>query len=128
MAQPTKNFDADGAITAFSIVAPSATAGKVALGAAATDKLLGITTIVPAKDGEPVDVVLGDIAPLKLAGPVDPGDFVTSDNAGLGVVAAPVAGTSCRTIGMALEGGVAGDIIDVRVQPGSITTPAEPVG
>lgn len=124
MAQPTKNYDAGAVIPAFTIVKPGLSDVAVIAAAAATDKLLGITTIVPAKAGEPVDVVIDDIAPLKLGGPVDFGDLVTSDDAGLGVKAAPAAGTSCRTIGVAHESGVEGDIINVHVQPGMVTTPA----
>lgn len=123
MAQQTKNFDAGAGITAFSIVKPGAVDTAVILAAAAGDKLLGITTIVPSLIGEPVDVIMDGPAPLKLGGPVDIGDFVTSDAAGLGLKAAPGAGTSCRTIGMALQSGILGDVIDVDVEPGQITTP-----
>ena len=124
MAQETKNFDAGADITAFSIVKPGADDKHVVLAAAATDKLLGVTTIVPSKAGEPADVTYRGVAPVKLAGPVALGDFITANGAGLGIKAAPGVGAHVRTIGTALEDGAAGDIVDIDVQPGAITNPA----
>ncbi|WP_439363087.1 capsid cement protein [Bradyrhizobium sp. DASA03005] len=116
----TKSYTAEGAISANAIVKVGANDYGILQGAAATDKLIGITTEVAAVLGEQADVVLEGIADLKLGGAVARGDLLTSDAAGLGVTAAPAAGSNNRIIAMALISGVAGDLIPVKVLPGSL--------
>ena len=116
-----KSFVAEAVIAAARIVKPGAAAYGVLQGAAATDKIIGITTEVSADAvGERVDVVLDGIADLKLGGTVAAGDLLTSDATGQGVVAAPAAGVNNRIIAVALIAGVSGDIIPVSVEPGSV--------
>lgn len=115
----TKSYTAEGAISANSIVKVGANDYGILQGAAATDKLIGITTEIAASSGERTDVVLEGIADLKLGGTVARGDLVTSDASGQGVTAAPAAGSNNRIVGMAIISGVAGDIIPVKVAPGS---------
>ncbi|MCA1381293.1 capsid cement protein [Bradyrhizobium sp. BRP23] len=116
----TKSYTAEGAISANSIVKVGANDYGILQGAAATDKLIGITTEVAAVLGERADVVLEGIADLKLGGAVARGDLLTSDATGQGVTAAPAAGSNNRIIAMALISGVAGDVIPVKVAPGSL--------
>lgn len=114
-----KSFNAGGAILANSIVKVGANDYDALQGAAATDKLIGITTEVAAATGERVDVILDGVADLKINGAVARGDLLTSDATGLGVTAAPVAGTNNRIIGVAMISGVAGDIIPCFLSLGS---------
>jgi len=116
----TKSYAAEGAISANIIVKVGANDYGILQGAAATDKLIGITTEIPAISGERADVVLEGIADLKIGGAVARGDLLTSDASGQGVTAAPAAGSNNRIIGMALISGVAGDIIPVKVAPSSL--------
>ncbi|PPQ17959.1 DUF2190 domain-containing protein [Bradyrhizobium sp. AC87j1] len=116
----TKSYTAEGAISANTIVKVGANDYGILQGAAATDKLIGISTEIPAISGERADVVHEGIADLKLGGTVARGDLLTSDATGQGVTAAPAAGSNVRIIGMALISGVVGDIIPVKVAPGSL--------
>ena len=111
----TKSYTAEGAIGANLIVKVGAADYGVLVAAAATDKLIGISTEVSAASGERLDVVHSGIADLKLGGTVARGDLLTSDASGQGVTAAPSAGTNNRIIAMALISGVSGDVIPVLV-------------
>lgn len=113
----TKSYNAGGALTANSIVKVGTNDYDVLLGAAVSDKLIGITTEIASVSGERADVILIGIADLKINGTVARGDQLTSDASGLGVTAAPGAGTNNRVIGIAQIAGVAGDIIPVLVAP-----------
>lgn len=116
----TKSYNAAAAVTANSIVKPGSNDYDVVLGAAASDALIGVTTEVAAASGERCDVIQEGIADLKINGTIARGGLVTSDASGLGVAAAPSAGTNNRIIGIALISGVAGDIIPVQLSPGSV--------
>jgi hypothetical protein len=113
----TKSFNAGGALLANSIVKAGANDYDVLQGAAATDVLIGITTEVASNSGERADVIMIGIADLKINGVVARGAQLTSDATGLGISAAPAAGSNNRIIGTALISGVAGDIIPVLVGP-----------
>lgn len=115
----TKSFNAGGAIAAYSIVKAGANDYDVLQAAAATDKPLGVTTELAAVLGERVDVVLGGIVDVKINGTVTRGDPICSDASGLGVTAAPVAGTNNGVIGRAVISGVAGDIVPVLLANGT---------
>lgn len=121
MAQTAKNFDASAAIAAFSIAKPGATDGSVVPAVASTDKLLGVTTGIASDSGEPCDVILEGPAEVKLGGPASFGDLLTADANANAIVAAPAAGAHCRIVGIALESGVAGDVISLDVFPGQIS-------
>ena len=62
--------------------------------------------------GDVIDVAEGGTADVLLGGSVSIGDWVGPDANGKGVAA-----TSGRAIGYALEAGVSGDLIEVRIQP-----------
>lgn len=114
----TKNYVAEGAISAARIVKVGANDYGVLLAAAVSDKLLGVSTEdVDSASGERIDVIHEGIASLKLGGTVARGDFLTTDASGQGVTAAPGAGTNNQVIGKALISGVSGDIIPVLVAP-----------
>ncbi len=116
----TKSYTAEAAITAYSIVKVGAADGGALLGAAVSDALIGVSTEIAAAAGEMVDVVHSGIAEVKLGGTVARGAPVTSNASGLGVAAAPAAGTNNRIIGFAQVSGVSGDVIPVLLSLGSI--------
>lgn len=123
MANPEfiKVFTADAAIGKFRIVKAGAADNSVALGAAATDKVLGVANSLGADAaGDRVDVVLGGSADVVYGGTVAAGDLLTSDAAGAAVTAAPAAGVNNRVVGLALKAGVAGDIGSVLIFPSQI--------
>lgn len=116
----TKSYTAEGAISANRFVKVGAADYGVLAAAAATDKIIGISTEIDASTGERTDVVHEGIADLKLGGTVARGDLLTSDASGQGVTAAPAAGSNNRVGAMALVSGVVGDIIPVKVLQGSL--------
>lgn len=116
----TKSYTAEGAISANRFVKVGAADYGVLAAAAATDKIIGISTEIDASSGERTDVVHEGIADLKLGGTVARGDLLTSDASGQGVTAAPAAGSNNRIGAMALVSGVVGDIIPVKVVQGSL--------
>lgn len=109
-----KAYVASGAIAAYSVVKPGATAGTVALATAATDKILGAVGELPVVDGERVDVILDGIADMRAGGTISAGDLLTAAAGGAVVVAA--AGN--RIVGMALNAAVSGDRLPVFLTQG----------
>ncbi|MDP2805450.1 MAG: DUF2190 family protein [Gallionellaceae bacterium] len=113
-----KNFKAEAAIAAFTIVKHGAADGQVLTAAAVADKLFGVSTDIPAAINERCDVILGGLADVLYGGAVTRGDLLTSDASGRAVAAAPAAGTNNRIIGMAVVSGVLGDIGQVDINQG----------
>lgn len=111
----SRNYNAEGAINAYSIVKYGANDYGALQAGAATDKLLGVSTDIAAASGEPVDVIYEGIATVKLGGTVTRGDWLVSDASGNAIVSAAAAGTNNESIGKALQSGVSGDLIDVLV-------------
>jgi hypothetical protein len=103
------NFNAGAAIAPYTIVKYTANPYEVTPAAAATDKIIGVSKEVNVAQNQPVDVQLDGIGFVKVgAAGVTQGDLVTSDVNGNAVTAAPAAAANNRTLGMALETGVAG--------------------
>jgi hypothetical protein len=102
------------------IVKFTANPGEVTPGAAAADKLIGVSVpTVTAPATQRVDVVHEGITEVKLGvGGCAAGDLITSDATGQGVVPAPAAGTNNGIIGRSLLAGVAGDIVPVLISIG----------
>jgi hypothetical protein len=111
----TKSHTAEAAISANRFVKPGAADYGVVTAAAATDKIIGITTEIDAATGERTDVVLEGIADLKLGGTVARGDMLTSDATGQGITATPAAGANVRIGAMAMISGVIGDVIPAKI-------------
>ncbi|WP_374631807.1 DUF2190 domain-containing protein [Ferrovibrio sp.] len=120
----TKTRTASGAIAARRIVKFTANDGEVAQASAATDKLMGISTIVSAASGNRSEHVEEGIALCEFGGVTAPGDPVTSDANGKAILAAPAAGTRMRIIGFSTEVTADGVIAGVKLAPGFMTTPA----
>lgn len=114
----TKTFLAGATVAANRIVKFGADKLHVIQGAAATDKLIGVSDNIGATAAEEsFDVILDGIALVKCGGVVAIGDLVTSDATGQAL--ATTAATN-RWIGMAMEDGVAGDLIGIRLSPGLV--------
>lgn len=106
-----RNFKAEAAIPANTLVKLSATTdGQVLAAAAVGDKLIGVSTDIAAAINERCDVILEGAADVLYGGAVTRGDLLTSDATGRAVTAAPGAGVNNSVIGRALVSGVAGDI------------------
>lgn len=113
-----KQYTAEAAVGANLITKPGSTDDYVAQGAAATDKLNGVSGNVPAALGERIDVIKEGIADVVYGGTVTRGDPLTSDANGKAVTAAPAAGSNVRIIGFAEVSGVSGDIGSMFIAPG----------
>lgn len=116
----TRNFKAEAAVPAFTIVKHGTADGQVVPSAAATDKLLGVSTDIAAAINERCDVILGGIADVLYGGNVTRGDLLTADASGRAVTAAPAAGANNRIIGQAMVSGVLGDVGSVDINQGSL--------
>lgn len=121
----TRPFNAEGTIVSNSFVKFGSDDDTVVQAAAATDSIIGAVNMVAppgssAASGARLDVEVTGIVDIKLGGTVTRGGFVTSDASGLGVAAAPSAGTNNRIAGIAQASGVSGDIIPVLLTLGSV--------
>lgn len=96
------------------------TAKTVTTAASATVPLVGVSDAMGADAGGMCDVHRGGLVSVKLGGAVSAGDPITANADGEGIEAAPATGASMNIIGFADEPGVAGDIIDVFLAPGTI--------
>lgn len=110
-----RNFKAEAAIPAFTLVKPGAADGNVLAAAAVGDAIIGVTTDIPAALGERTDVILTGVADVVYGGPVVRGDWLTADALGRAVTAAPAAGANNNVIGRALVSGVLGDVGSVTL-------------
>ena len=113
-----RNFKAEGVIPAFTIVKMGSADGQILAAAAATDKLMGVTTDIGAAINERADMIMGGVADVLFGGAVTRGDPLTSDASGRAVTAAPAAGANVRLIGFALVSGVLGDVGQIEVKQG----------
>jgi len=101
----------------------AANTDKVALAAAATEGLAGISDAYGADAGKMLDVVQGGVAAVKLGGTVAAGDPLTSDDEGCAVKCVAAAGETRMYVGFAQAPGVEGDEIACLVVPGLIHAP-----
>lgn len=115
-----RNFKAEAAIAANTIVKLGSADGQVLTAAAATDKLLGVTTDIAAAINERCDVILSGVADVIYGGAVTRGDLLTADATGRAVTAAPAAGVNNRIIGIALVSGVANDVGQIDISQCSL--------
>lgn len=114
-----KNYLTAAIIAAYTIVKPGGTDFTVVPGAAAGDKVFGVTTDVDAVSGEPADVIHLGEAKVLAGAAFAAGDPLMSDASGRAILAAAAAGTNVRTVGYARQSALAvGDIVEIVVQPG----------
>lgn len=115
---------AAGVIPARTIVKHGAADGSALPATAGTDALLGVSTDIPAAIGDHADVHRQGVVPVTYGGNVTRGDPLTSNGAGLAILAAPGVGATLRIIGFAEVSGVANDIGSVLLAPGILRGPA----
>jgi len=109
----TKNFTTGAATEPYRLVKLTGD-DQVEHAAATTDTIIGATTEIGTDGaGERQDVHVVGIAEVELGGNVSRGDQVTSDANGKAVTASPAAGTNAQVAGIAMDGGVDGDIVDI---------------
>jgi hypothetical protein len=75
--------------------------------------------IATAGAGEPVDVVMSGVATVEYGGNVTVGALLTANATGQAIAATAAAGSNVRVIGIAMVGGVSGDLGAVLLSPGS---------
>ena len=92
----------------------------VAIAAASTDELAGVSGSVKTLAGQTCDMTEAGPAFVKLGGTVARGDLLTSDANGHAIAAVPAAGVNARIVGKARVSGVANDVIPIVVGIGRI--------
>lgn len=113
-----RNFKAEAAIAAFTLIKVGANDMGALAAAAVSDKIIGVSTDIAAAINERCDVILDGVADVLYGGTVARGDLLTSDASGRAVTAAPGAGTNNRIVGAALISGVVGDVGQVLISVG----------
>lgn len=112
-----KAYTAEAAIGKFKICKFGSAVGGAVQAAAATDKMMGVSSDVAAGTNQRVDVARGDLARVFYGGTVAAGDLLTSDSSGNAVVTTTQGN---RYVGIAEVAGVSGDIGVVLVCPGIV--------
>lgn len=115
-----RNYKAEAAVAANTIVKMGTADGQVVPAAAVADFSFGVSTDIAAAINERCDVIVSGIADVIYGGTVTRGALLTSDATGRATVAAPGAGTNNRIIGIAGVSGVVGDIGSVIINAGSV--------
>lgn len=107
-----KSFKAESAVEGNRIVTFGTADNTVVKGSGVSDALFGVTHNLDAAAGDMADVIVGGIADVKAGGAITKGAYVTTDANGQAIAVS--AGTD-RTIGMAVTGAVAGDLVPVLI-------------
>ena len=115
-----RNFKAEAAVPAFTVVKLGTADGNVLPGAAVADFIFGTSTDIAAAINERCDVICEGVADVLYGGAVTRGTLLTTDASGRAVTAAPAAGVNNRVIGVALISGVLGDVGSVLLSAGQI--------
>lgn len=116
---PQYPYTADADLPPYQIAKYGTIDGNCAIAGAATDKLLGVTENVPVPAGQVASICTGGQPLMTYGGPVNAGDFLTSDGNGNAISIA--SGATAMSVGQALETGVSGDIRPIRCQVGRVT-------
>lgn len=106
----TKTFDTSAATDPYRLVKMTGEA-EVGHATGVEDTIIGTTTEVGTDGaGERQDVHVAGVVEVEYGGNVSRGDYLTSDAAGKAVPPTPAAGDNENVAGIALAGGVDGDI------------------
>lgn len=108
------NLQAEGAITAFTIVKFGTVDNNVDV-AGANEKPLGIGPDYSVIADEMLPVNIGGVTQVELGGTVSAGDLLKADASGFAVVVATTGTVNQLSVGSAVKDGVVGDIIPVNV-------------
>lgn len=117
-----KSFKCAAALAANVMVKFGADDDHVVVATAVGDLIIGVTTHATTDAEQAVRVQMLGIADVKTAGVITRGTFVTTNNAGLGVAAAPGGSPPANNsvIGRALKTSASGDIIPVLLGIGQV--------
>ena len=116
----SKTFIAEAAITKNRIVVFGADDRSVVQASAATQPAIGVSDDVGQPTiGKSVDVILDGVVTVEFGGSVTRGALLMADAQGRAITAAAAAGSNVRTIGVAMDSGVSGDLASVMLSPGS---------
>lgn len=122
----TKSYEASADIDPHLIVrfSDAASSQKVAVATANDQPFVGVSDKMGAKAGGMVDIERGGLVLVRLGGPVEAGDPLTSDDEGRAILAEPAEGETIRIIGYADEPGTEDDIALAFLAPGILHEPA----
>jgi hypothetical protein len=112
-----KQFTAESALAPRTLVKFGAADGAVATATGSTDKLVGVADSIGSNSAGRVDVIMGGIAEVVLGGGVTRGDYLVATTGGEAIAQTSGAGVNAEVIGKAMVSGVAGDVIDVFINP-----------
>ncbi len=101
-----------------------ATSNGIAEATANDQPFLGVSDRMGAELGGMCDVHRAGLAGVRLGGPVEAGDPLTSDDEGRAIKAVAAAGETIRIVGWADQPGVENDIIDAFISPTVLHEPA----
>jgi len=117
----TRGYEASAIIAAYRIVrfSDAANSSKIATASAATGQALVGTTgkIGASAAGQMTDVERAGVCPVQLGGPVNAGDWLTSDANGKAIATTTI---GHQVIGRAERPGIADDIINYFAAPGTL--------
>ena len=103
---------------AYTFCTPGADDNTFSVASASTQPIVGVFQATTVNPGDAVEVMVSGISNVVLGGTVTRGQEVTSNASGEAVaVASYPPGAGVVTAGIALESGVAGDIIAVLLEP-----------
>jgi len=105
-----KSFTAEGAIPGNHIVTLGTGANSVTAASAVSETLVGVSHNLDCDAGDMADVVMAGTPNVKAGADITKGSYVTTDSNGQAVA---VSQATDRTIGIALDGASAGDLIPV---------------
>lgn len=112
---------AEGAITAFRILAAGSADGLVAQATAADDPLLGVNEQYDKIDGDHLSMCISGVCRVEYGGNVAYGDPLTADSQGR-AIKATVDGSRC--VGFATEAGDAGTLGTALLSNFTLSAPA----
>lgn len=96
---------------------------SIAIAAAATDPLWGVSDAMGGKQGGMADVIVDGFADVQLGAGVSAGQPLTSDANGKAIALVGSAGATRRLIAFAEQPGVTDDIIRVKIARGVLQLP-----
>ena len=115
--RPLLPLKAGAAVAINKIVKHGTADNKVIQATADSEALLGVSDRPAAADGDPIDIVVHGVAPVKYGGAVTRGAWLTSDANGDAVV---TSANGKQVIGRALVAGADNDIGEVLLAQGQL--------
>lgn len=115
MIRQSPGFIASLPVGAYQAIKPGATDGTCVPATAPTDLIIGVSDALGKDAGEMVDAAAAGVADVQCGAAVTRGQKLTCDATSRAVPCAPGAGVNHQSFGVALQSGVAGDVILYQV-------------